>query len=214
VSAFVKLEFVGPSGASWNVHLARLPSGGLFVHSPAWLGDDTFAQIEKHGTPEVLFAPNAYHHVSLEKFRAKWPAAMACASAHSLPRLTKKGHPNLRDASEAPLPANGKLIVAEHADETFLKVGDELLFCDGFLNFTRPITGFVGLVMRLFHVSGGLTIGTPFKHFGIPDRAKYKQWLFAMLDREQPKTVHFSHGDPISGPDVIQQLKAVANRRL
>ena len=82
-----------------DVHLVRLPSGGLFVYSPSWLGDDTFARIEKHGTPEVLFAPNAYHHVSLEKFRARWPQALAYASSPSLPRLLKKGHPNLHDAA-------------------------------------------------------------------------------------------------------------------
>jgi hypothetical protein len=212
--AFTQLEFVGKSGASWNVHLARLPSGGLFVYSPSWLGDDTFAQIEKHGTPEVLFAPNAYHHVSLEKFRARWPDAIACASAHSLERLTKKGHPGLRDAATAPLPTDGKLLVAESAGETFLKVSDELLVCDAFANFTRPITGIVGLAMKLFHVTGGVAIGSPFKHFIVSDRAKYKAWLLSMLDREQPKTIHFSHGEPITGPDVVHRLETATNARL
>lgn len=209
-------EYVAPSGWGWNVHLVKLPSGGLFVYSPAWLGDDTFERIARHGTPEVLFAPNSVHHLSLEKFRARWPQAMACASKGALPRLSKHGHPALRDAAEAPLPDGARLLVAEGVDngETIFSVGGEWIFCDAYINFQRRITGFPGFALRRLKIGHGLGIGGLFKMFVVKDRAAYKRWLFAELDRAPPTTVHFSHGAPIGGPDVVARLKKLANERL
>ena len=210
------LEYAAGSGWGWNVHLLRLPSGGLFVYSPAWLGDDTFAQIEKHGAPEVLFAPNNVHHMSLEKYRAKWPKAMACASKRALPRLVKHGHPGLRDAAEAPVPEGGRLLVSEGTrnGETILSAGGEWIVCDAFTNFQRPVTGITGLVLKQLRITGGLGIGSLFRWFAVTDKPKYRSWLFEQLDREKPRAMHFSHGVRYDAPDLIEQVKSIANERL
>jgi hypothetical protein len=216
MSSITTLEYAAGSGWGWNVHLLRLPSGGLFLYSPAWLGDDTFAQVEKHGAPEVLFAPNNVHHLSLEKFREKWPKAMACASKPALPRLLKHGHDGLRDVADAPLPEGAKLLVSEgtRSGETFLSVGGEWIVADALVNFTRPITGFTGLILKQLHISGGLGIGSLFCWFSVTDKATYKSWLFEQLDQDKPKALHFSHGSRYDAPDLIERIKSIANDRL
>jgi hypothetical protein len=216
MAEIVTLAYAGQSGWGWNVHLARLPSGGLFVYSPAWLGDDTFAQVEKHGTPEVLFAPNNVHHLSLEKFRERWPKAIACAATPALPRLSKLGHEGLRDVAEAPLPEGAKLLVSEgtRSGETFLSLDGAFIVADAFVNFQRPISGFTGLILKQLKISGGLGIGSLFCWFSVADKAKYKSWLFEQLDREKPKRFRFSHGAPFSEPDLVDRIKSLANDRL
>jgi len=164
----------------------------------------------------VLFAPNNVHHMSLERFRARWPQAMACASKGALPRLSKHGHSGLRDAAETPLPDGARLLAAEGVDngETILSIGGEWIFCDAFINFQRRITGFPGFALRRLKIGHGLGIGGLFKMFVVKDRTAYKRWLFAELDRAPPTTVHFSHGAPIGGPDVAARLKNLAKERL
>jgi len=211
------LSYANKSGWGWNVHLARLPSGGLFVYSPSWLGDDTFAQVERHGTPEVLFAPNGVHHVSLEKFRARWPKAVACASAPALRRLSKQGHAGMIDATQAPSPSGAKLLVPEGlaGGETFLSVGGEWIVCDAFCNFERHVTGVTGAVLRWLRVAtGGLSVGSLFKWFVCKDPKRYVAWLEDAVAREKPQTVHFSHGVAMSAADVGQRLVAEARHRL
>ena len=210
------LEYVEKAGWGWNVHLLRLPSGGLFVYSPTWLGPDTFARVEQHGTPEVLFAPNHFHHLALERYRDRWPRAVACASRGALPRLEKQGHRGLRDAAEAPLPDGMRLLVSEgtRSGETIASVQGQWIVCDAFVNFTRPITGLPGVAMRLIRIASGLSISEIFKRIVVKDRAAYKRWLFEQLARDQPKTVHFSHGAPLTGDDVAARLRAVVDRRL
>ena len=211
------LAYANRSGWGWNVHLARLPSGGLFVYSPAWLGDDTFAQIEKHGTPEVLFAPNHVHHISLEKYRQRWPKAVACASKRALKRLGQQGHPGMVDAAEAPLPAGARLLATEgtNSGETILSVDGEWITADAFCNFEKRVTGVTGAVLRLLQVStGGISVGRLFEWFVCKDPRRYCAWLQEQVDAEKPKKIYFSHGVPASGPDVGARLVAEAKRRL
>jgi hypothetical protein len=216
MSSIVTLEYAAQSGWGWNVHLLRLPSGGLFVYSPAWLGEDGLAQVEKHGTPEVLFAPNNVHHLALEKYREKWPKAIACASKPALYRLSKHGHEGLRDAAEAPLPEGARLLVAEgtRSGETILSVGGEWIVADAFVNFQRPISGFSGLILKQLRISGGLGIGSLFCWFSVTDKPKYKSWLFEQIDREKPKVMRCSHGVPYGEPDLVERIKSIADERL
>jgi hypothetical protein len=164
----------------------------------------------------VLFAPNNVHHMSLEKYRAKWPAAMACASRPALARLARHGHPGLRDAAEAPLPEGAKLLVSEgtRSGETFLSVGGEWIVCDGFVNFQRPVTGFTGMILKQLRITGGLGVGSLFCWFAVTDKPRYRSWLVEKLDREKPRVMHFSHGVPCDAPDLIDRIKAIANDRL
>ena len=94
-----------------------LPDGGVLIHSPTWLGDDsTFSRIEAVGTPRVLFAPNHFHHLSLARFRDRYPQALAVATWTALTRLQAKGHEGLSDVTAAAplLPAGARFVITHY----------------------------------------------------------------------------------------------------
>src|SRR5512139_3033840 len=83
------------SGWRVTMTLLDLGEGGLLVHSPTWVGDDTPRLVATAGTPRFLLAPNHFHHLSLARFREQWPDATALAAPRALPRLTGRGHAGL-----------------------------------------------------------------------------------------------------------------------
>jgi hypothetical protein len=74
----------------------RLPGGGVLVHSPTWVGPDTFANVQAFGEPRVLFAPNHFHHLFLARFYEKWRSALMVAGKTALAGV--RGDPSRRDA--------------------------------------------------------------------------------------------------------------------
>ena len=94
--------------------VVALRDGGTLIYSPTWLGDDgTFARVEAVGTPRVLLAPNHFHHLSLARFRARYPE-VDCRKCEigEFPRLEAKGHRGLRDVIEVEglLPSGSRVL--------------------------------------------------------------------------------------------------------
>jgi hypothetical protein len=198
--------------------LVRLPSGGLLVHSPTWNGDGTFERVEAVGRPEVLLAPNYFHHVSLPRFRERWPSARAVCSDRARPRLTKKGHANLGGLADVALPKGARFLELPHLKngEVWLSLpgdgGPTWIVCDGFFHMCQPVTGVQGWVMRRMKVVPGLKFGFPLP-FLIEDKRAYRAWLLETLRAERPRRVIFSHGDPLVD-DATEKLIEVTERRL
>src|SRR5207237_191820 len=136
-------------GSGWSLNMAavRLPSGGLLLHSPVYAGPESFAQVEALGRPEVLFAPNHFHHLSLPRYVERYPSALAVASSAALPRLRRKGHSTLRpleeSASRLPPGARWLPCAGTRSGEAWLSVpgerGSTLLVADAFFAVTRPV---------------------------------------------------------------------------
>jgi hypothetical protein len=83
--AEVPLRYLGLSvGARMTV--VRLPSGGLFVHSPVRLDPALKGEIDALGKVAALVAPNRYHHL----FAGDWITAYPEAQAHCAPGLEQK----------------------------------------------------------------------------------------------------------------------------
>jgi hypothetical protein len=66
--------------------VVRLPSGGLWVHSPTPLTDGLRADVDALGTVEHIVAPNVYHHLYAGEWTAAWPGA----ALHAPEALAKK----------------------------------------------------------------------------------------------------------------------------
>ncbi|MGP6087968.1 DUF4336 domain-containing protein [Antarctobacter jejuensis] len=66
--------------------LARLPDGGIWVHSPVALTDEVRAEVASLGPVRYLVAPNDLHHVYLPL----WCAAYPRAQVHAAPGVPKK----------------------------------------------------------------------------------------------------------------------------
>jgi hypothetical protein len=200
----VVIDVVDRRGWRLNMSLVRLPSGGVLVHSPTFGDDGTFARIEQVGRPEVLFAPNHFHHLSLPKFRARYPDARAVCSDGARPRLTRKGHTGLGGLGDVRLAQGGQWIELPQAKngEAWISLagdgGPTWVVCDGFFNMAgaQVPPGLIGFLLRRLDVVPGLKLGRTFKWL-LRDKRAYRAWLLDKLRSERPRRVVFSHGDPL-----------------
>jgi hypothetical protein len=220
----VRFERLDRSGWPTNMFAIPLPDGGALIHSPTWLGDDrTFARIEAVGTPRVLFAPNHFHHLSLARFRARYPQALAVATRTAMARLNAKGHRGLSElAAAAPLlPPGAHFLSCEglRSGEAWLSlVGDRgqrtLLVGDAFFHVGRPVTGFAGFFLRRLGTLPGLRIGDTFRWLAVRDRAAYRRWVRDVLSREAPRRLAVSHGEILEADNLVDRLVTLADQRL
>jgi hypothetical protein len=203
-----------------NMTLVPLGDGGLLVYSPTWLGRDTFEQVEAIGTPRVLLAPNHYHHMSLTRFRERYPDAVAVASKQAMPRLERKGHVGVAHVGSVSLPDGVRFIECPHtrAGEVWVShpsaEGRGWIVGDAFFHVNERIAGVLGAVLRLTHTTPGLCIGQTFRWIGLSDESRYRHWLLERLDDERPRAMQFSHGTPIEDDDLYTRLRALSERRL
>lgn len=210
------------SGWGRNMHVVPLRDGRTLLHSPTWVGDDTFERIDALGRPGVLLAPNHFHHLGLARFRARYPDALVVAGQGALPRLEAKGHEGVRELAEAEplLPEGVRLLrcAGVRTGEAWLSFIDEgkrtLLISDAFFNVAAPVTGIAGFMLRRMHAAPGLQLGATFIWLGVRDRAAYCAWVRETLAREAPARLAFSHGEPLEGDDLEAQLTTLLDRRL
>jgi hypothetical protein len=227
----VRLEKVLPSGWSLNMHLVPLGRGRLLVYGPTWLGADTFTQVERYGEPAVIVAPNHFHHLSLTRFRERYPKAASVAHEGALPRLLSKGHRGLIGSaqfSSAPgnagvpegVPPGVELVACEgtKSGELWLTIRDEtattLLVGDAFFNVTRDTTGIVGLALRLLQTAPGLSIGSTWRWLQLSDRERYVAWALELLGDTKPTRLCVCHGEDFESDDLVDVLTALIQRRL
>ncbi len=201
------------SGWPQAMHVVDLGGGETLVHSPTWIDDATLAEVRALGAPKYLFAPNHYHWLSLPRYREAFPGAVAVASRTARKRLAAKGNEGLRSVDEAELPSGMRWLVPEgtKSGEAWLSIdgegGPTWLVCDGFFHETAKVRGVEGMVLRWAKITPGLCLGDTFKRVCLADRAKYMAWVLDALDRERPRRVLFSHGDPFPPPGIAKHVE-------
>ncbi len=94
---------VGGLALGLRATLVRLPSGGLFVHSPPRPDPALCAAVQKLGPVEAIAAPNRLHHLFLAPFARAFPEARVYVS----PGLAAKRAdlPPHEALSDVPVPA-------------------------------------------------------------------------------------------------------------
>lgn len=222
VPGVTRFRRVQQSGWELVMHAVRLGDGSLLVHSPTWLGEGTFEAIERLGAPRLLLAPNHYHHLSLERFRQRYPAARAIASEEAIPRLAKKGHAGLAPLGSVArdLPAGSRFLVPKGLKngETWLSLagpsGRVWLVCDAFFHVNRPAQGPFGWALRMTRTVPGLRLGDTFRWLAVGDRDVYRNWTLRRLAEERPVVMGVSHGDVVAHPDLPDKLASLVHQRL
>ena len=215
------LERQEESGWGWNLVVVALPGGGTLVHSPSWLDEQTLERVAALGTPRVLVAPNHFHFLTLPRFQARWPDALAVASERATPRLSRKGIRNLRPLAEALplLPAGSRFVepAGTRTGEAWLVVpreqGTTLLVGDAFFNLSRPTRGGLGFLLRALKVVPGLRISTTYRLLGVSDLPACRASTIDLVTAVAPTEVCFSHGDVLRGPDCGGRLAAAVAAR-
>jgi len=221
---FASFERIESSGWSVASYVLVLPSGGTLLHAPVWIDETTADTIEAMGPPEVLFAPNHFHHLSLSRYRARFPRAQIVASDRATPRLVGQRH--LARAGHGVGPLSGVVLPSGAAlhplegtknGETLLSVplgggARGLVVCDALFHVNRPTTGLTGVILRATDTAPGLTIGKTFLWLGVADRAAFAASLRRVLAETRPTKLFFSHGDPYDVGDGARLHEVIAGR--
>ena len=208
-----------PSGWPTVMHVVRLYRDELLIHSPTWIDDATFDEIAKLGTPRMLFAPNHFHHLSLARYRERFPKAIVVASADAIPRLHAKGHEDIRSTFEVSLPPDIRWLLPSgtKSGEAWISVDGEAgptwIVGDAFFNEHSPVTGFEGSLLKMLSITPGTRLGATFKYLCVRDRKKYKQWTLEALEREKPSRMLMCHGDALN-EHVAPRLSELLHSRL
>lgn len=210
-----------PEGFSLNMHLVRLPGGGVLVHSPIWQGEETWEQVLQLGEPRILFAPNHYHWLSLRRYAERWPQAKVVAGSGALPRLLRKTKLPVRPVADVAEELGAvRLLECEGLKngETWLVFESAgvktLAVCDSFFNMERPIAGLMGVFCRATRTSPGLQVGSTFLWLAVRHRPTFRTWALETLERERPTRLLVSHGEPLVGSDVTERLTALVRARV
>ncbi len=213
--------FVRRRSSGWPLamHVIPLGDGDLLVHSPTWIDEETLAQLRALGTPRILFAPNHFHHLSLQRYRELFPEATVVASAGAIPRLRARGHEGLRSTDDVALPSGMRWLVPEgtRSGEAWVSIdgegGPTWIVCDAFFNAPAPLRGLEGAMLRLAKTGRALSIGMTYTLMCIRDKPRYREWVIDAVAREKPRSMLFSHGDPLQ-TDVTTALTAIIRQRL
>jgi len=198
----------------------RLRDGSLLLHSPTTIDDAHDAQLDALGAPSLLFAPTAVHHLSLERYRQRYPNAVAVAGRHALAGLVARKHEGVQDIEQHTdkLPDGMRVHCAEGTrwGETWLSLRDDdgsatLVVCDAFFHVGRPTTGAMGFALRTLGIREALCVGRTFKWAAVKDRAAYCAWATRVLREVRPTTLLVSHCEPVRDTALTDTLVSLVD---
>jgi hypothetical protein len=192
--------------------------GGLIVVSPPCdPGESVFAELEKHGPVRALVAPNAFHHLGLPAWRARYPDVPVFAPAQSIARVEKRsGVRAIRPLAEAATLAGDRL---ELVDMPHYKTGEVLVrwrvdggwawyVTDLVFNMPKVPRGPVGLVFRWTRSAPGLRRNALAATFMVKDKRALYAWIAEQADKTPPSLVVACHGEPARLGDPKAEIRA------
>jgi hypothetical protein len=217
------LPFLGAKYGPQRVRMAvlGLGGGGLLVVSPGVpVSDAQWEALAKYGTPRFLLAPNHFHNAGIAAWKARFPEVRVAAHPRALKRLRKKvPGVDFEDLTglTAALPEGMRLVSPPMAKqgETWVSVktkeGVAWFMTDNLMNEERIPGGAMGFGMKLLGFRAELQTNPFFRRIFLEDKAGYKAFVNAELDRDSPSLFVPSHGSPLRGPDVVSRLRAATD---
>ncbi|MCP4247127.1 MAG: hypothetical protein GY778_08765, partial [bacterium] len=176
-----------PSGWHWRSVAVSLTDGALVIYSPLkHLGDEAHQSLAKLGRPELLLAPNGFHHLGLAETLERYgQPCRAVAPEVAATRGTAKSGCDLAPISVLVdrLPGHVALLTPPglKTGEVWLRVRAEntvgWVVGDAFFSLDKTPSGFMGWFLRLTGTSPGLRIGRTFTTLAVGKKAVYRDWL-------------------------------------
>lgn len=151
---------------STRMTLVRLPSGGLWVHSPIRPDEDLLARVAELGPVTHLVAPNAIHYAFMGEWQARFPGARSWlapgvrerATAHGIvlgPAEELRDGPAQAEAWEGALKAH--LVTGSRAlqEMVFYHAASRCVILTDFIENFEPAKQpwLFGLLVRLFGIA-------------------------------------------------------------
>jgi hypothetical protein len=209
------LRFPGWVKLPVRMTLARLPRGGLVVHSPLPLTDERLREVARIDKVEYLLAPNCLHH----KFVGQWLRRFAGARLYGAPGLRAK-RKDLRFAGvlgqhglDGQAPWSGVLdqILIEGApglnETVFLhRPSRTLLVSDLLFNIEQPANFVTTMVLKMMGTRGRLAMSRAWRRH-TKDRQKLRSSIEQVLSWNFSRILP-GHGAIFESPQAPQHAKA------
>lgn len=206
------LRFFGVETGT-RMTVVRLGSGGLFVHSPVALDEETKQDLAALGPVEAVVAPTLFHHLSVGEWSRAYPEALLCCC----PRLERK-RPDIRWhrvlGDEAEPEWSGQLdqvLFAARSLENevvfFHRASATLICADAVFNLaTHPSRATRLVALVLGNRRPGATL---LERVIIRDRASAREQVDRML-AWNPRRIVLAHGDIVErdGCEVLRRAYA------
>lgn len=192
--------------------VVRLADGGLLLHSPTPIDDALAASLDALGPVTHIVAPNGFHHLYLKAASERYPKARV----YGVPILANKKRKDVR--FDAMLGAEPEAAWREVLDQLRIegvpKIDEVVFFhrASGTLILTD-------LIFNLQEVKNRRTrwVLKLMRAWGRPRQSRMWRWLTkdraaaaASVQRmlEWPiERVYLAHGEPLEGPDVVEELR-------
>jgi hypothetical protein len=183
--------------------LALVADGNVaLVSAPCNPPDSAFAEIEKHGKVRALIAPNAYHHMGIGPWKARFPEAEVFAPVQSIPRVEKhSGVTGIRPVAEATKLLGDRV---ELIDMPHYKTGEVLVrwpieggcawfVTDVMFNMPTLPKGPFGWLMKWTKSGPGLRRNAIANALMVKDKRALYAWLAEQAEKAPPRMVVACH---------------------
>jgi len=183
-------------------------ASGIVVVSPSCgTPAEAFADVARFGEVRALVASNAFHHLGLREWKARFPSAEIFAPAQSLARVAKQSKlSGIRPLAEAAAIAGPDLVLT---DMPHYKTGEVLVrirsgrglvwyVTDVIMNLpVLPPNRLVKTMFRLSRSGPGLRFNNIAPLFMVRDKAALRAWLAQEFAKDRPAWLIAAHGDVV-----------------
>lgn len=181
-------------------------AGGLIVVSPpCGAAPGVFDDLARFGDVRALVASNAFHHLGVPEWKARFPQAGLFAPAQSVARVARRSKlEGIRPIAEAASIAGPDV---ELIDMPHYKTGEVLVrirtarglvwyVTDVIMNLpSLPSNPIVKLMFALSRSGPGLRFNNVAPLFMVRDKAALRAWLVQEFAKEPPAWLIATHGD-------------------
>jgi hypothetical protein len=203
---FPILTYTYSFGPGTSNALAVGASPGLAIVSPPYqVPEGVFEDLLPYGPVRALIASNAFHHLGIPEWKARFPEAPVFAPAQSVARVERQtGIRGIRPLSEAaaltgldvelidmPYYRTGEVLVRVKSDRGVVWYVTDLI-----LNMQElPDNFFLKMLFRLSGSAPGLRFNKLGPLIMVKDMSALKYWLAGEYDKAPPRWLIATHGD-------------------
>ena len=207
----------GPGVA--NALAVKGKDGMIVVSPPCRVAAGVLDDVAALGPVAALVASNAFHHMGLGEWRARFPQARLFAPAQSIGRVKKQSKLDEISPLSDAAPLTGKDV--ELVDLPHYKTGELLVRMNGGTHRTWYTTDVLmnlpvlppGFLFRtLCRVTGsapGLRFNNISSMFMVKDKRSLKRWLANAIDEAPPTRLVPAHGEVVDLKGDAGPLKEV-----
>jgi hypothetical protein len=190
-----------------NALAVGVDSGVIVVSPPCRVADSVLDAAAGFGSVRALVASNAFHHMGLPAWKARFPHAQVFAPAQSIARVAAKtGLTGIRPVVEAAAVCGERVTLT---DMPHYKTGEVLVriraadglawyVTDVMMNMPElPAHPIARFAFRVTGSAPGLRMNRISPLFMVKNRLELWRWLRAEVDRDPPRWLIPAHGEVV-----------------